>query len=284
MYDELASRFLSEAANHDILSREKEYRLLCDYHTTGSQKTRNYLVEMNQKLVISIALKWIGQGIHLSDLIQEGNLGLMHAIDKYDPEYKRHGRPMRLSTYATNWIKQYIMRHISQSSRTIRVPVYTYDRFKRYWKVRNRLHQELFREPTDEEMATELKMKVEAIRELRASMRETVSLDKGIENDNMEWDQSSMHRMVSDDGPGPGEAAEEALLSEEVAALVESLRDPRERRIIEMRFGLRDGVPMTLQEVADCYGLTRERIRQIEKDALTRLRHPRRQRRMREWV
>ena len=237
---------------------------------------REHLIKANTRLVVSVAKKYIGRGVPFLDLIQEGNLGLMKAVEKFD-----YHRGFRFSTYATWWIRQTITRSIADQGRTIRVPVHMVDRIRQLYKITHEMEQQLSRQPTNEELAEKLDTtpsKVEWM--LRVSWM-PLSLESPI---NDEEEDSELGQFVEDQfSPTPIQSAYSKLLREKIEEVLDTL-PPREARILRLRFGLENGYNYTLEEVGEKFGLTRERIRQIESKALRRLRHPRRSRQLREYL
>jgi len=237
---------------------------------------REHLIKANTRLVVSVAKKYIGRGVPFLDLIQEGNLGLMKAVEKFD-----YHRGFRFSTYATWWIRQTITRSIADQGRTIRVPVHMVDRIRQLYKITHEMEQQLSRQPTNEELAEKLDTtpsKVEWM--LRVSWL-PLSLESPI---NDEEEDSELGQFVEDQfSPTPIQSAYSKLLREKIEEVLDTL-PPREARILRLRFGLENGYNYTLEEVGEKFGLTRERIRQIESKALRRLRHPRRSRQLREYL
>jgi len=255
----------SDPREREILERQIEEGLAA----------RDHLIKANTRLVVSIAKKYMGRGVPFLDLIQEGNLGLMKAVEKFD-----YSRGYRFSTYATWWIRQTITRAIADQGRTIRVPVHMSDRIRRLYNTARSLEQEHGRRPTPEEIATEMEMEPRKVQwMLRVSWR-PISLEKPVGED----EDSELGSFVEDDAsPTPTQSAYRHLLGEKIEDLLSTL-SPREARILRLRFGLVNGRSYTLEEVGQKFGLTRERIRQIEGKALRRLRHPRRSRQLRDYL
>jgi RNA polymerase primary sigma factor len=258
--------------NGNLSSMERE-----DFLQTieAGRTAREHLIKANTRLVVSIAKKYMGRGVPFLDLIQEGNLGLMKAVEKYD-----YQRGYRFSTYATWWIRQTITRAIADQGRTIRVPVHMSDRIRQLYKTARHLEQSYGRKPTPEEIADELDMEPRKVQwMLRVSWR-PLSLEHPVG----EEEDSELGGFIEDDSsPTPTESAHDNLLREKVEEMLSTLT-PREARILRLRFGLHNGRSHTLEEVGQKFGLTRERIRQIEGKALRRLRHPRRSRQLKDYL
>ncbi|HTX90602.1 MAG TPA: sigma-70 family RNA polymerase sigma factor [Anaerolineales bacterium] len=236
---------------------------------------REHIIKANTRLVVSIAKKYMGRGVHFLDLIQEGNLGLMKAVEKYDVH-----KGFRFSTYATWWIRQTITRAIADQARTIRIPVHMSDRIRQTYKATHDLEQRLGRVPTPEELAAELHLDLEKLQWILKVSWLPLSLESPVGDD----EESELGMFIEDElSPTPMQSAYQSMLKEKIDEVLGTL-SPREARVLRLRFGLDTGVPYTLEEVGEKFGLTRERIRQIEGKALRRLRHPRRARQLKEYL
>lgn len=267
-----ARRSLERYASPPSVSRQQSL----EFQVNDGILAREHLIKANTRLVVSVAKRYMGRGVPFLDLIQEGNLGLMKAVEKY--EYKRG---FRFSTYATWWIRQTITRAIADQGRTIRVPVHMVDRIRVLYRVTHELEQKLGRVPTHEELAESLGVTTAKVSWMLRVSWLPLSLESPINDDE---EDSELGMFVEDQlSPSPIQSAYNKMLREKVEAVLETL-PPREARILRLRFGLENGHTYTLEEVGQKFGLTRERIRQIESKALRRLRHPRRSRQLREYL
>lgn len=255
-----------------LRSRERQLKQYFDKVKEDAEEGRNHLTQANLRLVVSIAKKYIGHGMSFLDLAQEGNIGLMRAVDKF-----QYRKGHKFSTYATWWIRQAITRAIADQSRTIRIPVHMVEKINKLQRARRQLTQALGHEPRPEELGHYLDVPAEAIEEITELLRhEPLSLETPVGED----EDSRLGDFVEDTtSPAPGEVASHQLLKDQIRSVLDELT-PREKKVIELRYGLRDGRSWTLEEVGDEFRLTRERIRQIERQALRKLRHPSRSRRL----
>ena len=265
IYDDSIQMYLREIGKVPLLKAEEEMSL-AQRIAKGDAAARQRLTEANLRLVVSIAKKYMGRNLGLLDLIQEGNLGLFRAVDKFD-----WTKGFKFSTYATWWIRQAITRALADQSRTIRIPVHMVETLNKYAQAERQLVQDLGREPLPEEIAAEMGIEVEKVYHLKKISQETVSIDAPVGDDGPEDEGSYLQDFIEDeDRPKPTEMAGRQLLKEYVQNILKDL-DPREQKILKMRFGLEDGVTHTLEEVGEEFGVTRERIRQIEAKALERI-------------
>ena len=266
--------YLKEIGKVPLLNAEREIEL-AKRMEEGDEEAKKELAEANLRLVVSIAKRYVGRGMLFLDLIQEGNLGLIKAVEKFD-----YHKGYKFSTYATWWIRQAITRAIADQARTIRIPVHMVETINKLIRVSRQLLQELGREPLPEEIAKELDMPVERVREILKISQEPVSLETPIG----EEEDSHLGDFIQDDNvPVPAEAAAQTLLKEQLDEVLDTLTE-REQKVLRLRFGMNDGRARTLEEVGKEFDVTRERIRQIEEKALRKLRHPSRSRKLRDYL
>ena len=271
--DDPVRMYLKEIGQIRLLTAEEEVEL-AKRVAEGDQAAKNKLTEANLRLVVSIAKKYSGRGLHILDLIQEGNTGLIRAVDKFD-----WTKGNKFSTYATWWIRQAITRAIADQARTIRVPVHMVEVINKATRCNRKLVQELGREPTVEEIAKELNLPVEKIIEANRTAADTLSLDTPVGDE----EDTSIGSFVEDERtPGPADATSNAMLAEALKEILDTLTE-READVLKMRFGMYDGRTHTLEEVGQIFGVTRERIRQIENKAIRKLRHPSRAKRIKDF-
>ena len=272
--DDPVRMYLKEIGKVPLLDPEREHELARKM-MEGDEKAKNEIVEANLRLVVSIAKKHVGKGMAFLDLIQEGNLGLMKAVDKFDYE-----KGFKFSTYATWWIRQAITRAIADQARTVRIPVHMVETIHKVSRVSRQLLQEYGREPTPEEIAEVIGMTADKVRDTMKYALEPVSLETPIG----EEEDSHLGDFIPDeDSPAPSDAASYTLLKEQLNEVLHTLT-PREEQVLKLRFGLLDGRTRTLEEVGKEFDITRERIRQIEAKALRKLRHPSRSKRLRDYL
>ena len=272
--DDPVRMYLKEIGKVPLLSAEKEIEL-ASRMAAGDREAKKQLVEANLRLVVSIAKRYVNRGMFFLDLIQEGNVGLMKAVEKFD-----YGKGYKFSTYATWWIRQAITRAIADQARTIRIPVHMVETINKVLRVSRQLLQELGRDPTDEEISAEMGLPVDKVREILKIAQEPVSLEMPIG----EEEDSHLGDFIADDNtPAPADAASYMMLREQLLEVLHTLT-PREESVLKLRFGLEDGRPRTLEEVGKVFDITRERIRQIEAKALRKLRHPSRSKKLRDYL
>ncbi len=272
--DDPVKMYLKEIGKVSLLSTEDELRL-AEQMANGDEDAKRKLVESNLRLVVSIAKRYVGRGMFFLDLIQEGNLGLMKAVEKFD-----YTKGYKFSTYATWWIRQAITRAIADQARTIRIPVHMVETINKVLRASRQLLQELGHEASTEEIAEKMNMSVDKVRDIMKLAQEPVSLETPIGE---EEDSHLGDFIPDDDAPAPAEAASYTLLREQLCEVLHTLT-PREEHVLKLRFGLEDGRTRTLEEVGKVFNITRERIRQIEAKALRKLRHPSRSKRLRDYL
>jgi RNA polymerase primary sigma factor len=273
--DDSVRLYLREIGKIPLLTAEQELAL-AQKVKSGDKKAKDQMAEANMRLVVSIAKRYVGRGLDLLDLIQEGNTGLLRAVEKFDPD-----RGFKFSTYATWWIRQAITRAIADQARTIRIPVHMVETINKLLRTQRRLTQELNREPTNEEIATAMEMEVDKVEHIMKIKQDISSLDASVRDD--EEDSVLGDFIEDEDQKTPSESASEQLLKEQVKQILGTLTE-REQKILKLRFGLDDGKSHTLEEVGQEFSVTRERIRQIEAKALAKLRKHKDTRRLHEYL
>lgn len=272
--DDPVKVYLKEIGSFPLLSLDEEIEL-AERIMRGDEKAKKRLAEANLRLVVSIAKRYVGRGMLFLDLIQEGNLGLIKAVEKFD-----HTKGFKFSTYATWWIRQAITRAIADQARTIRIPVHMVETINKVKKVQSQLLHKNGQEPSVEELAAELDMPYDKVREILKVAQEPISLESPIG----EEEDSHLGDFIPDyDAPVPEEAATHTLLKEQLNEVLSTLT-PREAKVLSLRFGIEDGRPRTLEEVGKEFNVTRERIRQIEAKALRKLRHPSRNKKLKDFL
>ena len=272
--DDPVRMYLKEIGKIPLLTPERE-SYLAEQIAVGDKAAKDELIEANLRLVVSIAKRHVGKGMYFLDLIQEGNLGLIKAVEKFD-----YSKGYKFSTYATWWIRQAITRAIADQARTIRIPVHMVETIHKVSRTMRQLLQEFGREPTTDEIAESLGMTADKVREIMKIAQDPVSLETPIG----EEEDSHLGDFVEDsDSPAPSETASFSLLREQLCNILHTLT-PREEQVIKLRFGLEDGRPRTLEEVGKKFDITRERIRQIEAKALRKLRHPSRSKTLKDYL
>ena len=272
--DDHVRMYLKEIGKVPLLSTDDEVEL-ARLMSEGDEAAKKRLTEANLRLVVSIAKRYVGRGMLFLDLIQEGNLGLIKAVEKFD-----YSKGYKFSTYATWWIRQAITRAIADQARTIRIPVHMVETINKLIRVSRQLLQELGRDPQPEEIAKEMNMSVDKVREIMKIAQEPVSLETPIGE---EEDSHLGDFIPDDDAPAPSELASFMLLKEQLMGVLDTLTS-REEKVLRLRFGLDDGRPRTLEEVGKVFNVTRERIRQIEAKALRKLRHPSRSKKLKDFL
>ncbi|MBQ7953124.1 MAG: RNA polymerase sigma factor RpoD [Clostridia bacterium] len=272
--DDPVRMYLKEIGKVPLLSPEEEHDL-AKKMSEGDEEAKKMLSEANLRLVVSIAKRYVGRGMLFLDLIQEGNLGLIKAVEKFD-----YQKGYKFSTYATWWIRQAITRAIADQARTIRIPVHMVETINKLIRISRQLLQELGRDPYPEEIAKEMNLSIDKVREIQKIAQEPVSLETPIGE---EEDSHLGDFIPDDDAPAPAEAASFSLLKEQLTTVLSTLT-PREEKVLRLRFGLDDGRARTLEEVGKEFEVTRERIRQIEAKALRKLRHPSRSKKLKDYL
>ena len=272
--DDPVRMYLKDIGKIPLLTPERE-KYLAEQIAVGSKAAKDELIEANLRLVVSIAKRHVGKGMYFLDLIQEGNLGLIKAVEKFD-----YSKGYKFSTYATWWIRQAITRAIADQARTIRIPVHMVETIHKVSRIARQLLQEFGREPTTDEIAEKLGITAEKVREIMKIAQDPVSLETPIG----EEEDSHLGDFVEDnESPAPSDSASYSLLREQLCNILHTLT-PREEQVIKLRFGLEDGRPRTLEEVGKQFQITRERIRQIEAKALRKLRHPSRSKTLKDYL
>jgi RNA polymerase primary sigma factor len=275
--DDSVRLYLREIGKIPLLSAEEELALAKKV-VSGDKRAKDKMAEANMRLVVSIAKRYSGRGLDFLDLIQEGNTGLLRAVEKFDPE-----KGFKFSTYATWWIRQAITRAIADQARTIRIPVHMVETINKLLRTQRRMTQELNREPTTEELAKELEMEPEKVEYVMKIKQDITSLDAGVGRDSDDEDSVLRDFIEDEDSATPEESATSQLLKEQVQSILSTLSD-REQKIIKMRFGLENGKSHTLEEVGQEFAVTRERIRQIEAKALAKLRKHKDSKKLHEYL
>ncbi len=282
IYDEISDDsvrlYLREIGKIPLLTAEEELKLAYEV-IEGKKDAKDKMAEANMRLVVSIAKRYSGRGLDFLDLIQEGNTGLLRAVEKFDPD-----KGFKFSTYATWWIRQAITRAIADQARTIRIPVHMVETINKLLRTQRRLTQELNREPTNEEIAKAMEMEVDKVEYVMKIKQDITSLDAGVGRDGDDGDESVLGDFIEDEeAESPESAATTQLLKEQVSGLLGTLTE-REQKILKMRFGLEDGKSHTLEEVGQEFSVTRERIRQIEAKALAKLRKHKDAKKLHEYI
>lgn len=275
--DDSVRLYLREIGKIPLLNSEEELAL-AQRVVAGEKKAKDKMAEANMRLVVSIAKRYSGRGLDFLDLIQEGNTGLLRAVEKFDPD-----KGFKFSTYATWWIRQAITRAIADQARTIRIPVHMVETINKLLRTQRRMTQELNREPTIEELAKELEMEPDKVEYVIKIKQDITSLDAGVGRDGEDEDSVLGDFIEDEDGATPEESATSQLLKEQVQSILSTLSD-REQKIVKMRFGLENGKSHTLEEVGQEFAVTRERIRQIEAKALAKLRKHKDAKKLHEYI